>query len=237
MQTSSKTAVKHSTPRIAYGYARVSTVDQIEGESLAVQQEKIRALATLHGFTLAGIFVDGGVSASKPLRQRPEGRKLWKALHPGGAVIATRLDRAFRNQTDALATLDDCKRNNISLVLGDLGGDCTQGSVAALIFSIMSATSTFERHRIAERIVDAKQAQKTRGEYLGGSAPFGYRIVESNGARKVEADARLQTHVLDLHLRDFSSRMIAAELKTKDGISVSGVTVCKFLRLHARAAA
>lgn len=232
-----KAAVKHSAPRIAYGYARVSTVDQIDGESLAVQQEKIRALATLHGFALAGIFVDGGVSASKPLRERPEGRKLWKALHPGEAVIATRLDRAFRNQTDALATLDDCKRNNISLVLGDLGGDCTQGSVAALIFSIMSATSTFERHRIAERIVDAKQAQKARGEYLGGSAPFGYRIVECDGVRKVEANQALHTRVLDLDRREFSSRMIAAELKMKDGIDASAVTVCKFLRQHAHQAA
>lgn len=227
--------MKHSkTGRpIAYGYARCSTAEQIDGETLAIQEAQIQALATLHGYELAGIYVDGGVSGGRPLRQRPEGAKLWKALKPGQAIIAYRLDRAFRNQRDALETLEDCKARGNSLILGDLGGDCTKGSVATLIFSIISATSSWEKNRITERILDAKQAQKARGEYLGGSAPFGYRIEQrDDGVRVVVPDTELQAMVMDLRRREFSGRQIAAELK-KTGISASFVTVAKFLRQHA----
>jgi putative DNA-invertase from lambdoid prophage Rac len=241
MKKPGDTPVKHSKDRpndrsIAYGYARCSTAEQIDGETLAIQEAQIRALAILHGYELAEIFVDGGVSGSKPLRQRPEGGKLWRALKPGQAIIAYRLDRAFRNQQDALATLEDCKTRGNSLILGDLGGDCTKGSVASLIFGVMSACSNFEKSRLIDRIVDAKQAQKARGEYLGGSAPFGYRIEErEDGVRIVVPDTELQATVFDLRRRGVSGRQISCELK-KVGVSASFVTVCRFLREHPEAA-
>lgn len=223
--------------RIAYGYCRVSTAEQCDGQSLDLQRRQIEALATLHGYTLAGMFVDGGVSGSKPLRERPEGRKLWKTMRPGDAVIAKSLDRAFRDQLDALDTLKDCRKSNISLVLGDLGGDVTEDGVGALIFGVMGAVAAFERHRIVERIRDAKQAQAARGEYLGGTAPFGYQIVDRGGVRVVEPDKALQERVLDLRHREYSTRMISAELRVKDGVEVSAVTVAKFLRGHSTAKA
>src|SRR3954462_1315947 len=71
-----------------YGYARVSTVAQAnEGESLDVQQRVLAANAKIQGITINKIFVERGVSGSKPLGDRPEGAALLAVLQPGDTVI------------------------------------------------------------------------------------------------------------------------------------------------------
>jgi putative DNA-invertase from lambdoid prophage Rac len=55
-----------------YGYARVSTVQQAnDGESLDVQQRVIAGYAQMHGLVVNKVFVERGVSGSRPLRERP----------------------------------------------------------------------------------------------------------------------------------------------------------------------
>ena len=58
----------------AVAYVRVSTQEQaLEGVSLAAQEEKVRAYCTLAGLELMQVYREEGVSASKPLANRPEG--------------------------------------------------------------------------------------------------------------------------------------------------------------------
>jgi Resolvase, N terminal domain len=60
-----------------YGYVRVSTERQADdGESLGAQQRVIEGYAMMNGITLDKIFVERGVSGSKPLGERPEGTRL-----------------------------------------------------------------------------------------------------------------------------------------------------------------
>jgi len=90
----------------AIGYARVSTEDQAtEGLSLAAQQQRIRAYCKAHGLNLAGVEVDEGISASRPLAKRPAGARLLNQLQDGQAVVAVKLDRLFRDAGDCLGTL------------------------------------------------------------------------------------------------------------------------------------
>ena len=60
----------------AVGYCRVSSQDQIDGTSLTAQENQIKAYAALKGFDLDGLFIDPGVSGSRPLATRPEGGKM-----------------------------------------------------------------------------------------------------------------------------------------------------------------
>lgn len=233
-QLTRKNASKSQVKRCAFGYVRVSTEKQaIEGQSLDVQREQIAAICTLNGWELVDIFADEGVSASVPFRQRPAGAKLWEAIAEGAVIIALKLDRAFRDVADAGATLKACQERGVGLVLGDLGmQDVTSGAVSALIFSIMSAVASFERQRIAERIGEAKASQKAKGAFLGGSAPFGYRVSGVGKEAVLEADTALQGRVLALHRRGDSSRMIVAALKIDMGLSTTPNAICKFLREH-----
>lgn len=228
-----KTSQTQPAKRRAWGYARVSTLEQAaDGESLAVQQDRIQAICTLNGYELAGIFTDEGVSAAKPLRSRPQGRKLWSAAKSGDVVIGVKLDRMFRSVPDAASTLEDFRARGIGLVLADLGhGDLTVGAAAALTFNLLSSVAAFERARIGERTADVMASLKARGRYCGGSAPFGFRILERGGERYIEADTDLQALVLDLHQREYSSRAIVAELRSRS-IETNPNTICKFIREH-----
>ena len=162
-----------------YGYARVSTVHQAdEGESLAVQQRTISGYATMHGLEVERVFVERGVSGSKPLADRPQGSALLAVLKPGDTVITPKLDRMFRSALDALEVLGELKQRGIALHMIDLGGDTTGNGVSKLVFTILSAVAEAERDRTRERITEVKRDQRQRGRYLGGKVPFGWRVGE-----------------------------------------------------------
>jgi putative DNA-invertase from lambdoid prophage Rac len=160
-----------------YGYARVSTVKQVdEGESLDVQQRTIAGYALMHGMKIDKTFIERGVSGSKPLADRPQGATLLAAIKPGDIIITPKLDRMFRSALNALDVLGKLKERGIALHMIDLGGDVTSNGVSKLVFTILSAVAEAERDRTRERVAEVKRDQRTRGRYLGGKPPFGYRV-------------------------------------------------------------
>jgi DNA invertase Pin-like site-specific DNA recombinase len=56
----------------------------------------------------------------------------------------------------------------------DATDPATGNGKSKMFLSMLGAFAEFERDRIGERIRATKQAQKARGEYLGGVAPFGW---------------------------------------------------------------
>ena len=80
------------------------------------------------------IYVDAGVSGGMPFARRPAGADLLAAARKGDIVIASKLDRMFRNSLDALATAERFKEQGIHLVLFDLGQDpLTSDGMAKLV--------------------------------------------------------------------------------------------------------
>ena len=169
-----------------YGYARVSTSDQVRGASLEEQEQRIRGIALARGTELDRLFVEAGFSGSARLEDRPVGADLLRLLRGGDTVIVAKLDRAFRNAADALATADQWRQQQIHLIVVDMGADPVTGNgVAKLFFGMLAVVAEFERARILERTNDGRRAKAARGGHIGGSAPFGYRV-EGTGR-----DARL----------------------------------------------
>jgi DNA invertase Pin-like site-specific DNA recombinase len=160
-----------------YGYGRVSTSRQAdEGESLDVQERQIAGYALMNGMTVDRVFVERGVSGSVPLGERTEGAALLDVLKAGDTIITPKLDRMFRSALDALDVLAKLKERGVSLHMIDLNGDVTSNGISKLVFTILSAVAEAERDRIRERVATVKADQKTRGRYLGGKVPFGFRV-------------------------------------------------------------
>lgn len=160
-----------------YGYARVSTTEQVNGSSLDEQIKKVRGVAMLRGADLDATFIDRGVSGSKQLGERPEGGRLMAALKPGDCVIVSKLDRLFRNALDALAMAEWFKKNGVDLVIVDMGIDpVTQNGVSKMFFGMLALMAEFERERIRERQAEGQAAKKAKGGFIGGRKPFGYRV-------------------------------------------------------------
>jgi putative DNA-invertase from lambdoid prophage Rac len=86
-------------------YLRVSTSEQAaNGDSLATRRQQIAGYAMMRGWEVAGFFIDGGVSGSVPLAERPEGKRLLATVAKGDVIVTSRLDptdEARRGAADA----------------------------------------------------------------------------------------------------------------------------------------
>ena len=213
-----------------YGYCRVSTVKQADkGESLDVQRRQIEGYAHMHGLTLAEVLVEGGVSGSVPVEERPVGGALFARLQKGDIVIAAKLDRLFRSALDALKVVESLKGRGVKLHLLDLGGDIAGNGISKLFLTIAAAFAEAERDRIRERIGQVKADQKARGRYLGGSIPFGYRLDDDGELAPNEAQQGAIREIVAMKSQGLSLRAIAAEMQAK-GHKISHVGVQGVLR-------
>jgi len=213
-----------------YGYARVSTTRQAEeGESLETQERVIGGYAQLLGLVLNRVFVERGVSGSRPLADRPEGAALLTVLRPGDVVITPKLDRMFRSALDALAVLGELKKRGVSLHMIDLGGDTTGNGVSKLVFTILSAVAEAERDRTRERIAEVKADQRKRGRFLGGSVPFGWRLDEKRGLIPEAAEQAAIARMRALRSEGLSLRAIRDRMAA-EGVKVSHVAIGNALK-------
>lgn len=213
-----------------FGYARVSTATQADdGEGLAAQREKLAGYAAMQGWRLDAVYADRGVSGSRPLSERPEGRAMLATLAPGDIVVVAKLDRAFRSANDALAQLDHLKGRGIALHLLDLGGDVTGGGVAGLTFTIMSAVAQFERERLTERIREGKAQVADQGRYNGGAPPFGYTVDAQGWLVRDPATAPGRDY-LEAAARDGQSARAIWQALRQQGHTVSLPTVAKIAK-------
>ena len=222
-------SLTRSEQMAVYAYVRVSTIRQAsEGESLETQQRIIAGYAQMHDLKVDQVFLERAVSGSTPLGYRPQGKALLAALRPGDSIIIAKLDRMFRSALDALGVLGDLKRQDISLHMIDLGGDVTGNGVSKLVFTILSAVAEAERDRTRERIAEVKRDQRGRGRFLGGSAPFGWRVGDAGELVEVPEQQKAIRAMVKLRKAGKSLRAIAETMRGQ-GHSISHVTVAEII--------
>ena len=161
----------------AYGYIRVSTGRQALSER--AQRTAISAYCDLRNLELAHVYADT-VSGGTRLRDRPEGAEMLAKLGVhGGAVVAVRLDRLFRNVADCCSQVRQWADQGVGLHLLDHGGSSIDTSTSAgrLFLDMLAAFASFERELIGERTASALADKRARGEYTGGQPPYGYKAV------------------------------------------------------------
>jgi putative DNA-invertase from lambdoid prophage Rac len=216
-----------------FGYTRVSTAEQANnGDSLETQQKIIIGYAQSRGEEIdpSNIYVEAGVSGSIEFSKRPEASKLYELLQNGDILIIPKIDRGFRNIRDALNTLHELKLKNISVHFIDLGGDATSSGISQILFTILGAFADFERTRIAQRISEVKQVQKSKGIYLGGVPPFGYTI-NNDGRVELDPEKSAALHLI-FKLRDqnVSYRQIGIALQNEFQINLTRQSVMNIFK-------
>ena len=200
----------------AAGYSRVSTTEQVNGSSLDSQKKQIEAYCTMKGIELVTIFVDEGVSGSKPIAGRPEGSKLNTMIESGEiqAVIIMKLDRGFRNVVDCLQSVDAWEAKGIALHIVDMGGASVDSTsaIGRFMLTVLSAAAEMERGVINDRCRAGKAACKAKGQVIG-QVPFGWMIGD-DGKTLVPnpQETRVITICHELRRRGLTIRQIMAEL-------------------------
>ena len=209
--------------RTAVIYCRVSTEEQtVHGVSLADQEVRGRAYCSLHDLTVVAVLVDEGVSAGKPLRDRPRGSELVRLVESGrvGAVVGSKLDRLFRDTVDCLSTVKQWQRRGVALHLLDIGGQSidTGSATGGFFLTLLAALAQMERSLIGERTRAALRHKQIRGDRLGAT-PLGFYTPEP-GAPMIPVADELDTVRIIVskrkRRRPMSFRKIAALLERQN---------------------
>ena len=211
----------------AIGYVRVSTEKQADlGVSLAVQTEKIRAMAVVQDAALVGVLVDAGESARS--LHRPGMARLLALVDSGAvdAVIIAKLDRLTRSVADLAELLRRFERRGVSLVSVADSLD-TRSAAGRLVLNIMVSVSQWEREAIGERTRDAMRHKRAKGERVG-TVPFGHRLAADGVRLEIDdVEQGILSRIRDLSAEGLTTRQIAAELN-RQGLTTRRGTAWRF---------
>ena len=159
----------------AIGYVRVSTAEQAKkGISIKNQKMRIRRYAEDNDLTIIKICEDCGISGSK-IENRPGMMQLIDLVEgkKAEAVVSYKLDRLFRNTSDAINTLNLLKEKKVAFHSITEKIDTTT-PLGKFFVGITALYAEMERDVLSERIRDNLRMKKLRGDKTGGHVPYGY---------------------------------------------------------------
>ena len=206
-------------------YIRVSTSEQAEsGVSLDAQMDRLIAYCRMAGLEVVEVIREEGISGTKPLANRPGGSKLLDLIKTKKVqhVVALKLDRLFRNASDALHTTEAWDKQGISVHFVDMGGTAvdTSSAMGRMMLTMLAGFAQFESDLCAERTKSALKHKKAKREVYS-PVPLGFVQV----GKQLVADASEQAIVATIQalraagksLRAIASELTQRGMKTKKG--------------------
>lgn len=202
-------------------YLRVSTERQAEtGLGREAQEARCRAYAEGHGWTVASVHVDDGLSGTLPVAKRAGLAAALEAVAaaPGSVLLVHSLSRFARSQKELWSMLDG--RDPVPLVSATEPFDLTTAMGRAFV-GMLGVIAALETDLASERTTAALGAARARGTRLG--APTMVESTDEHGVRFVDpAKVALVRHVQDLAAEGLSLRTIAARLTAEGHPTTSG---------------
>ncbi len=161
---------------IAYGYIRMSTLHQ--ELSPEIQREQIEAAFKYRfepkGYVWGGIFEDPATLGKTHFRERPAGNELYLRLQTGDAIIIQRPDRLCRKHSDQIRLIEDLCERKIMIHSTQWNLETSDGP-GQFIFNIMGAYSQWENQVRSERVREAMQYLKARGQATSSHPGYGWK--------------------------------------------------------------
>lgn len=202
-------------------YVRVSTEKQAdEGVSLDAQRAQLSSYASLYGLEIVETIVDAGASA-KTL-ERPGLARALAMLATGAAdgLLVTKLDRLTRSVRDLGELVSGAFARAALLSVSEQID--TRSASGRLVLNVLASVSQWEREAIGERTSTAMRHMRTRGEYTGGRARYGFRVVDGGRLALDDGEQAIIRRARELRGEGHSLASVAALLTTEGHRSRAG---------------
>jgi DNA invertase Pin-like site-specific DNA recombinase len=206
-------------PRRVFGYARVSSIAQAQGTSLADQQASITAYAKARGLTVTKFFVETESGIREKTEQREQISRLMAEVRKGDLVLCDKLDRWSRDPGFSHTSIQRITDMGASFyaVSDALDPDSREGG---MMLSVRAMIAKEEHTRIRERTVGTRMLLRDAGYYVEGVTPFGYQRPPKqrgdNAARNVlilhEENAAKVRRMFELSAAGMKLREVAAQV-------------------------
>lgn len=162
-------------------YARVSSEEQREGQTIDSQIAELERFASSQQWVVVGIYKDEGWSGA--VLARPELDRLRDDASHGrfDLVLLNDVDRLARDVSHLGIIKRDLERHGATVRFRKLPAD--QSPTANLMVNILGSFAEFERELIADRTRRGRRHKvEVRQQYLGSIAPYGYRYVPKDSS-------------------------------------------------------
>ncbi len=156
-------------------YVRVSTINQIDKDSLKTQEDRLKAFCKANEINSFKVYRDAGFSAKDT--KRPALETLFKDIKDGkvSGVFVVKLDRITRSIKDLIHLTEFFNKHNIKFVSISESID-TSTAMGRAMQNLLGIFAQLEREVTAERVAIDMQHRAARGKWNGGVVPYGYTI-------------------------------------------------------------
>ena len=145
-------------------YARVSTIGH--GQDAGLQLDELRQVAAQRGWSVAGEFVDLGVSGT--VDSRPDLDRMMVDARTGrlDLIAVFRFDRFARDTRHLLTALDELRGLGVDFISLREQVD-TSTPMGKAMFTIIAAVAQLERDIIRERVIAGVRRAQAAGKHCG----------------------------------------------------------------------
>lgn len=194
-------------------YCRVSTVHQVDKDSLPMQRnDMINYAKYAIGIEDYVVFEDAGYSGKNT--DRPAFQEMMERIKEGEFthVLVWKIDRVSRNLMDFATMYAQCKKLGVTFVSKNEQFD-TSTAMGEAMLKIILVFAELERNMTSERVIATMNARAAEGKWNGGRVAFGYQYHKETDSFTIREDEKAIVLTLkDIYLRTHSLVATAREL-------------------------
>lgn len=210
----SNSAATHAKVAI---YIRVSTLHQIDRDSLPMQRQDLIAYAKLILNTDdVTIFEDAGYSGKNTIR--PEFQKMMSQLRTGTYthLLVWKIDRISRNLLDFAEMYQELKNLGVTFVSKNEQFD-TSTAMGEAMLKIILVFAELERNMTSERVTATMISRASNGQWNGGRIPYGYDYDPEEQAFSFNSDEYNIAHLIHDKYEELRSLVYLARYLNEHG--------------------